>query len=487
MNRSDRERSERGDRRCCERVPTGVPGLDPVLGGGLLSGRMYLLVGGPGTGKSVLANQFCYSRAEAGQRCLYVTLATESHSRLLSSLESLAYFDPSAVGTQVVYLSGARALRDGPGRFDDLFAIIQDEIWRRKPSVLVLDGFRLGGLLAGSEAEQILFFDRLAALLELNGCTALVNTTIRQGRASEEHAMADGLIELSHASVGLRSTRELVVRKLRGSLSLAGRHVFEIDERGAVVYPRTEIRLARAPGPAGELIPFGIAKLDQMLGGGIPAATSTAVVGPTGAGKTLLGLHFLAEGARREGPSLYLGFHESPARVTAQGDGVGLRLTELCAAGQLEICWSQPYENLADRVLAELLERVRQRGYRRVYIDGVEGLVRGAFYPERLPGVLEAATNELRSMGVTTVMSIEGEVPGQSVIPGDLVENIVALRYIERRSHLHRLLWLVKMRGCNFDTSAREFRISGEGIQLAATSDSAEAILSEAPRPGQER
>lgn len=471
-----------GQRR--RRLPTGVPGLDEVLGGGFFEGGIYLLTGGPGTGKTVLANQLCFARAREGQRCLYVTLLAESHSRMICNLETLSFFDTALLEDGITYVSAARITREEG--LAGLFGLVQEEIHRRRPALLILDGFRMGVRMAAvSRIEHTEFLNQLAALLEFTDCTAVVSTLAEPGVMTPEYAMADGLLELSHRALGRRGIRELFVQKSRGSTALGGTHVLEIDERGAVVYPRTEATLAReihVPSATGERLTLGIERLDEMLQGGVPSGSTTAVLGATGAGKTLLGLHFLSEGAKRSERGLYFGFYESPDRVLAQGVGVGLPVKELCREGHLEVIWNRPFEHHLDRLVAELRDHVRQQGIQRLFIDGVDGLERGSAFPESSPTVLAALTNELRALGVTTLVSVEGELLGKAKMPSALwsalVENVIALRYVELRSHLRRLIWIVKVRGSNFDSSLREFTISDRGIQIADTFESAEAILS---------
>lgn len=476
---SDRADEDAGGRR---RLASGVPGLDRVLGGGLLAGGIYLLTGGPGTGKTVLANQMAFARAAEGERCIYLTMLTESHGRMIDNLRGFAFFDPAQLD-RITYLSGTRTLRGGG--LEELTGIVEEELGREEPHLLVMDGLRIGVEMAdASYTVQTAFLNRLSALLELVGCTAVVCSLGQPGIVAPEHALADGLIELTHRRVGCRSVRELFVCKFRGSSVLEGSHVMEIDARGVTVHPRTEALLAReSRGPAefAGRKRFGVERLDEMLEGGLPAASTTAVVGATGAGKTLLGLHFLAEGAAQGERSLYFGFYEGPERVLAQGDGIGLGVSRLRDADALDVVWNRSFEILLDPTIRRLLDHVREREIRRLFIDGAEGFRQGAAFPERAPSAVAALLNELRETGVNTVISVESELLGVSVMPtapwSALVENAIVLRYVELRSQLRRLLGIVKVRGSDFDASLREFVISDRGIEVAETFESAEAIL----------
>lgn len=469
------------------RLTSGVSGLDDVLGGGLFAGGLYLLSGGPGTGKTVLANQMCFAHARDGGRCVFITMLSESHSRMILNLHTFAFFDEGLMD-RITYLSGVRVMREGG--LAALADMIEDEVRRRGASLLILDGFRIGTRAAGAtELEQTVFLNRLATLLEFSGCTALLCTLSPPGNVAPEHALADGLLELSNRRVEYRSVRELYVVKLRGSNCLDGSHIMEIDERGLVVHPRTESKLARdlsIPGATGERLRFDIPGLDAMLHGGLFETSTTALIGATGAGKTLLGLHFLAAGARQQERSLYFGFNESPARVVAQGDGVGLGLTALCESDWIDVIWRRPFENYIDRLVEELLDHVKRRNIRRLFIDGVEGMVRNSLFLDRMHAVFAALTNQLRAGGVTTVLSFESEIMGGHIVPSEpwsaLVENTLLLRYVELRSNLHRMLAIIKLRGSDFDSSLREFRISNSGIVIEEAFESAQAVLSGMPK-----
>lgn len=466
------------------RVPTHVPGLDEILTGGLLRGGMYLLVGGPGTGNTVLANQMCFAHARSGGRCVYVTLLTESHGRMIGNLSTLGFFDSALVGDPIWYVSGSAALRERG--LSGLYTMIEGEVRRRRASMLVLDGVGLRPRLAGSsETEMRGFMNHLAALLELHQCTAVLNVLAGMGETAAEALMADGVLELAYNRNGMRAVRELFVRKFRGSQVLEGSHVFDIDEHGIVFYPRIESRLARPidiPPSTGARQRFGVERLDEMLHGGVLAGSSTSLLGATGSGKTLLGLSFLAEGARRGERGLYFGFYESPARVVAHGESVGLPLRQLLSSGDLDLVWNRPYENLTDALAAQFLAHVRERDISRVFLDGIEGFSHASLYPASMPGVLTAMISGLYALGATTLLSMESELLGERLAPiesaSTIVENTILLRYVELRSHLHRFVSIIKTRGSGFDSSIREFHITSQGIVVADTFKSAEAILS---------
>lgn len=468
-----------------DRLPTGVPGLDIVLGGGLPRGSMCVLCGGPGAGKTLIASQMAYTLAAAGQSVLYVSLLSESQTQLLTNLRSLAFFDETLVGTRVRYVSGSSFL-EGPGGLGELGAMLGREIRAHRAALLVLDSTGSIADIAPTPVAYRSFLRELATSASIAGCTVLVLIPHRQRESSVEIYVSDGVIELCQAELGPRRQRELVVNKLRGSRSLSGLHLFEIDERGARVYPRLEVlgerrALADQPAPVGKSR-FGIQGLDDMLEGGVPAGSMTALLGAPGSGKTLLGLHLLGEGLRAGERAVYLGLYETPARLLQKAAGVGLRLDAYHRSRALRILWYEPVEEMLDAIAARLLAEIDDARATRVFLDGLDGMFQAAAHPERFALFFTALSNELRLRGLTAAVSVETNLSGTEFasVPIGLstcVENIILTRYIEVRSQLHRLVSIAKVRESGYDPSVREFHIRPTGVEVSSTFESAETVL----------
>jgi circadian clock protein KaiC len=307
------------------------------------------------------------------------------------------------------------------------------------------------------------------------------------GRSFSENAVVDGVIELSDTLVGPRAVRELTVHKVRGGDYLRGKHEVEITGDGIVIHPRTEIQFDRPPGEAREQrvrMAFGVAELDKMLWGGLPSGSTTALLGAPGAGKTLLGLSFLVEGARQGQKGTYFGFYEPPPRLLEKAGQVGIELENHIKDGLVEIIWQPPLEHMLDSLAEQLLERIQadEQPRRRLFIDGIEGFRAASVYPDRMPRFLSAFCNQLRTLDVTAVVSEElalfrPEIDMPNPELANVVETVLLLRYVELRSQLYRLVSIMKMRESRYDTSIREFRITDTGLAVAASFESAEAIL----------
>ncbi|MDQ4078926.1 MAG: hypothetical protein M3220_22125, partial [Chloroflexota bacterium] len=348
----------------------------------------------------------------------------------------------------------------------------------RQATVLVLDGLATAQSVAESEVAFKQFMLELQAAMEATGCTAFLLSQDSNDHPQPVHPPVDGSIELRDRRIGLRAVREVTVQKFRGSGYLRGGHLFQITDDGIVIYPRTETLLAtpsQAVSGSGERLGFGIARLDEMLDGGLPTGSATMVLGAPGSGKTLLGWHFLAMGARLGQPGLHFGFEETPAELTGNSVGSMFDLEDHIARGLIDIVWQLPTEDILDILAERLLSTVRQKQVRRLFIDGLEGFQSAATYPERIKPFFMALANELRALGVTFLYSVEtGRYFGPDVeVPvgggGAIAENIILLRYIELRSRLVRLLSILKVRARAYDPTPHEFTITDQGIVVAET------------------
>lgn len=156
------------------RVPTGIPGLDAILKGGLFGGGIYMILARPGSGKTILGNQICFHHVATGGRALVVTLLTESHARMIARLGTLAFFDLSCVGTSMSYVTGYQDLEKG--KLKGLLGLLRKTVREHKATLLMIDGLVTAGLMADSELESKKFIHELQVFVELIGCTTLLLT-----------------------------------------------------------------------------------------------------------------------------------------------------------------------------------------------------------------------------------------------------------------------------------------------------------------------
>jgi circadian clock protein KaiC len=470
------------------RISSGTPYLDQILMGGWLRGGTYIVAGPPGSGKTTLGNQFCFSVAERGGCALYVTLLTETHGRLMLHLRSMAFFRQELVGNHVFYVSGSSVLKDQG--LHGLLELLTRTVREKHIKVLVLDGASLIRERASSPLELREFLQALSVLCGLTDCTALLLSTTVTRAMDVELAMVDGILSLSAELLGLKAIRGLEVLKLRGSNNLPGRHTFLINERGMSIYPRFESVYRKIPTVVPDpdvRLSFGIPSLDAMCHGGLVAYSSTLLLGSPGSGKTLLGLHFLAEGASHGEPGLYFGFAESGGTLRRKTKLVGLDLDPYLESGLLRLEARAPVETLPDAMAQELMNLVAEHKYQRVFIDGLEPFAKEAIDPERTTRFLSALLNALRDQHITPLVAeqtstlfgpdLHSPIKGAEAI----FDNLFFLRYVELDGRLRRLLSILKMRDSDNDPFLREFVISDHGLQVRKAYSSLEGMMTGLP------
>ena len=476
-----------------ELLTTGVVGLDVLLRGGLRRTATHLVVGGPGTGKTVLAHQIGSRQVEAGGRVLYVTSLVESHERLVDQARTFSFFDPSTISHAFYYASPFPALRRGG------LAAFREEVTRlvqkHGPTLLVLDGLHILRLAAREPLEYHGLLADLAVQSSLLGATTLLlSTALRRagGTAADAAAhAADGVIRLGRVHVEMRHLRRIAITKMRGVDYLGGWHHASISANGMVVYPRVESLVAVAgaslESPRDTQVGFGIETLDAMLGGGVRSGTVTLLPGSPGVGKTLLGLSFLVAGAERSENGLYVGFHELPVRLIDSASRIGLPLERAVRNGAVRLEWRAPSEMIADQLAHDILAIVDEAGARRLVIDGVSELRRAVQPPERDLAFLSAFADLLRARGVSTiwtqdmpqVVSPDLTLPMPEISPE--IDNVIVARHVEIRSRLHHLISVVKVRGTAPDSAIREFTVGEEGIRVGEPFDKADRLLTGMP------
>ncbi len=466
-----------------ERVSTGIGGLDRILAGGFMLGGIYMVRGAPGAGKTILTNQICFHHVSGGGRALFVTLLAENHARMMSNLRSLSFFDDTRIPEKLSYLSAFRELKEKG--LKGLIDLIRREIQRTRASMLVIDGLVSAQVAAEDEQTFKQFIRDLQEIALATDCTMFLTASAIED-ISPEQTMVDGLIQLNDRLYGWEAESDLQVTKFRGSGFLRGRHSYAVTSDGMVVYPRTEALLAR-PSRSDQTavirVSTGIERLDAMIGaGGLPGASTTMVMGPSGVGKTTLGLQFLSRSSPSE-PGLMFSFYETPERLQAKAAGVCPNLAPLLESGAVALMWQPPVAGMLDAYGEALLTAIRQRKIKRLFIDGLTSFKNAAVDPSRIGHFFSALANELRVLGVTTLYSLEvPNILGPAVrVPVDdvssLAENMILLRYVELRSNVYRMISVLKIRDGDFNPSLYQFSISANGLDISATTESAEAIL----------
>ncbi|HZI62066.1 MAG TPA: ATPase domain-containing protein, partial [Pyrinomonadaceae bacterium] len=320
-----------------DRIATGCVGLDEILHGGIPSNTITVLMGAPGTGKTIMAESLAFCNATDEKPALYLTTLSEPLEKFIFHGQRYNFFDPTRVGKSVIYEDLGISVRNAG--VEKLAEIVTDLIGRYKPAFLFIDSFKaLNELIDSANKRRTLIYD-LASVLTAYDCTSFLIGEYSEAMTTDlpEFAIADVVLNLMKYSTNVREQRFLRVEKLRGSASSPGLHAFSISEEGIQMYPRLlSPRVAPTYEPKIERVNSGIVGLDELIEQGFWRGSSTLIAGPSGSGKTIMALHFIREGALRQEPGLYVGFQENSSQMARIMLNLGWNATELLGNGKFE-------------------------------------------------------------------------------------------------------------------------------------------------------
>jgi len=489
------------DRVAIRRLPTGVPGLDQIMGGGLPEFSFNLIAGAPGTGKTTLAQQIMFALSSPERPALYFTVVGEPPLKMLRYQQQFTFFDMARVNESVRYVNLSEDVITGT--LEKLLGRIVREVETTGPRVVVVDSFRTVAQAVerpqNAHVDLHHFVHQLA--VRLTGWEA---TTFLVGeyQASEAEknpvfTVADGLLWLVQSVDRNSMVRKIQVMKMRGQAPIPGLHTFRITSDGVQVFPRVIVgagaeQRAR-PAVAGakrqprERLSVGVKGLDEMLGGGIPAGYSVLLAGPSGSGKSVLATEFIRAGASRGEPGIIAVFEKRPVEYSQEGPG-GDRLDRLVHEGRVGIIHTRPLDLSIDEMLNEMVEAIQRLKARRLVIDSLSGfeLALAPTFREDFRESLYRMVAVLTGMGITMMMTAELEdsyvdlrfSPHGTAF---LTDAIIMQRYIELKGQLQRVMAVVKVRGSAHSKDLRAFEITEQGIVMGETLGSYEGLLTGRP------
>ena len=452
-----------------QRLSSGDTGLDAILGGGLPLNGINLITGLPGSGKTLLCQQFSFAGATAERPAIYLSTVSEPFEKMIRYAQTLSFFDRQAIGRSVFYEDlGAAVASDGglAAVTERVGAIIKE----RRPGIVAIDSFKALAAFAADAREFRRFLHDLAALLSAFPATCfwIGEYGEDEARTAPEFAVADGIITLVTERVNERTLRLIRVAKLRGSDFPSGRHAYRLSEDGITVFPRLADPVTEANYRLGdESMSTGIAPLDRMLTDGYAPGSSTLVAGPSGIGKTLMGLHFIFDGAASGEPGVIATLQENPIQLQRIAGGFGWSLDD----ERVVVMYRSPNDVYIDEWVYQLLDAVESIRAKRVMIDSLSDLQYATPDPVRFREFIYSLTQRLSRSGVSPIMTSElpelfhvGRLAEYGI--SHLSDNVILLQYLRADTVLRRTVTVLKSRATAHDPEIREFDITADGIVL---------------------
>ncbi len=484
-----------GDNRVnIETIPTGVPGLDAILGGGIPKLSFNVLVGGPGAGKSTLGFQMAFAMATRERPAICFTVLGEPTVKLLRYQQQYTFFDLERVGVDVHVLNLSDEVIRGNGDMGPVLDRIALEVATLRPGMVMIDSFRslartrivTGQYEAGVGYER--FMQLLAHQLSTWEVTAfLIGEYDSADLAEPLFTVADGILLLKQQVERNSSMRWIQAVKQRGAQVMAGVHSMRITREGVRAFPRLVPGRTTLPRQT-HRISTGVSELDAMMGGGLVAGDSLVVTGPSGIGKSAFGMEFLAAADRRGESAVGVMFEEDATAFLARAESLGRDLRPMSESGRLAVVELGPLDLTVDETLHEIQDAIVRTGASCVVVDSLSGFELALAPSFRLDfrESIYRLVRALTSTGVTVMMTVEVVEAGEEVRAPTrqlsfLADDILTLRHMEVRGEARSVLSVVKMRKSRHSRLIREFEITREGIRIGRALREYDNILVRSP------
>lgn len=471
------------------RLKTGVPGFDEILGGGLPEFSFNLIAGPPGCGKTTLAHQMMFALATPERPAIFFTVLGEPPLKMLRYQQQFDFFDESAVNTSIRYVNLADDTLAGD--LDEVLRRIVSEVETHAPALVFVDSFRSVVLASETECNPDnnlpQFVQQLGMLMTTwQATTFLLGEYFNELDSNPIFTVADGLIWLRQSVQRNSMVRKMEIMKMRGQPTLPGLHTFRIAESGVTVFPPASVGTQQSDelfhGAPSQRLSMGVTHLDDMLGGGLPQGYSLLIAGPSGSGKSLLAAAFLEEGARCGEKGVIAVFEQRPNHLRS------LELTRLIKNDQVGVVDRRVPDLSIDEIVQQLFSEIQRLGATRVVIDSLSGfeLAVAPAFREDFRESLSRMVSALSGTGVTVLMTSEledrySDLRFSPYGTAFLTDAIIVQRYIEVDSRLQRIMAVVKVRASAHSDELRMYRIDDNGVQIGGRVQGQEGLLGGRP------
>jgi circadian clock protein KaiC len=472
---------------------SGIHGLDDVLRGGFTRGRLYLVEGIPGAGKTTLSMQFLLEGVKRGEPVLYVTLSETAEE--LKSVATSHGWDVSGVSIRELLPDQGELHRDEqytmyhPSEVElaATTKIILDDVERLKPTRVVIDSLSELRLVAGNPLRNRRQILALKQYFSARGCTVIVLDDMT-GSEQDLHvpSIAHGVIMLQHLSPEYGAERRrLRVIKYRASSFRGGYHDYIITKGGLEVFPRlvaAETRQHRSSAKLSSKIP----ELDTLTGGGLEEGTSTLIVGAAGTGKSTIAAQFCVAAGERDQRSMIFMFDESPSTLLSRCDSLGIPLKAQVDKGCIDLVQIDPAELSPGEFAAMIRTAVEQKHAKMIVIDSLNGYLNAMPEERFLTIQLHEMLMYLAQHGVATLLigAHQGLIGANMHTPIEasyLADAVILLRYFESHGEVRQAISIVKKRGGSHERSIREFSMNDGQIRVGQTLKHFRGILTGVP------
>jgi len=475
-----------------DRASSGLAGLDDILGGGFILGRLHLVEGKAGTGKTTLGMQFILAGRDRGEKVLYITM-----SETLNELQAVAVAHGwSLEGIEISELvppdmaegddNRQTMFRASEVELGETMRLLCGEIERIDPTRIVIDSLSEMRLLAQNPLRYRRQVFALKHFLGSRHATVLmIDDVTSESHDFQLHSIVHGVVTLQELGLDYGAERRrLCVTKMRGIKFRGGYHDYSIRTGGLEVFPRL-----LAAEPSGtlpkEVVRSGSEQLDVLLGGGLRRGTSALLVGPAGSGKSSIALSFAYNTARQGQCAALYAFDEGTESIIERASGIGMEVGPLIASGNIALHQINPAEMSPGEFTALVCRGVTERNAAVVVIDSLNGYLQAMPQERFLALEIHELLSYLNQHGVLTilVMAQHGLV-GVVESPIDLSylsDAVLLLRFFEAQGKVRKAISVLKKRVGTHEDTIREFRLTAQGLQVGEPLTDFQGIMSGIP------
>ena len=485
--RAPRKKTAKG--KGLQKVPTGVPGLDEALDGGLPSGRVTLIAGPSGSGKTVLLNEFIYRGiTERQEPAVFVTFE-EAPEDIIANVTGFgrdyAAFQKDHLLTFVDLSLGDHQEQELGDDYD-----LGPVVLRVKRAVeatgarrVVIDSIaNLFSRLSNERAIRAVLHQLCREMRKLEATVLITAEQAGPGQPTRygvEEYVADTVLEVWMELGEQQVTRRIAVRKMRGASYRSGAIHLSIGPQGLRVYPKIRVDRSIAQVDLQRRRHFGIEGLDELMGGGLPKGHITLISGNTGTGKSTFCMHFARDGVKEGEGCVYVALEEPSTQLRRAASAHNWGMEQAEKDGLLRYVDVPLIDLIPDKVLYDIVDAIQETGAQRLVVDSVSSLESASLDAERVRQFLIQLADFAKSKGLSVLLTYlvpgafgagQGQLLGQMQTTdmrlSSVVDSILLLRYVERGQKVKRLLNVLKLRGSRHDNALYLYTIADEGIRL---------------------